>query len=113
MLAPDFHVHSTFSMLDGMGSPKAVVERAKELGWGAVSLTEHGWMGSAPVLYKAARENGVKPIIGCEFYIVSNEILGVKSKETRSASYHLTVLALSAEGYHNLVAWTTFAAQPE
>lgn len=111
--APDFHVHSTFSTLDGMGTPLAVVERAKQLGWGAVSLTEHGWMGSAPALYKAARENGLKPIIGCEFYIVPNEILGVKSKDTRSGSHHLTVLALSAEGYHNLVAWTTFAAQPE
>jgi DNA polymerase-3 subunit alpha len=113
MNAPDFHVHSTFSTLDGMGTPLAVVERAKALGWGAVSLTEHGWMGSAPVLYKAARENGIKPIIGCELYVVPNEILGVKSKDTRSASFHLTVLALSAEGYHNLVAWTTFASQPE
>lgn len=113
MNAPDFHVHSTFSTLDGMGSPKDVVDRAKALGWGAVCLTEHGWMGSAPVLYKAARENGLNPIIGCEFYIVSNEILGVKSKDTRAGSYHLTVLALSAEGYHNLVAWTTHASQPE
>jgi DNA polymerase-3 subunit alpha len=113
MNAPDFHVHSTFSTLDGMGTPLAVVERAKKLGWGAVCLTEHGWMGSAPVLYKAARENGLNPIIGCEFYVVPNEILGVKSKDTRSGSFHLTVLALSAEGYHNLVAWTTYAAQPE
>lgn len=113
MNAPDFHVHSTFSTLDGMGTPYAVVEQAKKLGWGAVSLTEHGWMGSAPILYKAARENGLKPILGCEFYIVPEDILGVKSKDTRSGSFHLTVLALSAEGYHNLVAWTTFAAQPE
>lgn len=113
MNAVDLHVHSTFSTLDGMGTVADVVERAKSLGWGAVSLTEHGWMGSAPVLYKAARENGLNPIVGCEFYIVSNEILGVKSKDTRGGSYHLTVLALSAEGYHNLVAWTTHAAQPE
>lgn len=111
--SPDFHVHSTFSTLDGMGSVSAVVDRAKQLGWGAVALTEHGHMMSAVALYRAARENGLKPIIGCEFYIVSNEILGVKSKDTRGGSYHLTVLALSAEGYHNLVAWTTFAAQPE
>jgi histidinol phosphatase-like PHP family hydrolase len=111
--SPDLHVHSTFSMLDGMGTPLAVVERAKALGWEAVALTEHGHMMSAPVLYRAAKEIGIKPIIGCEFYIVSNEILGEKSKETRGESYHLTVLALSAEGYHNLVAWTTFAAQPQ
>lgn len=111
--APDFHVHSTFSTLDGMGSVSSVVERAKSLGWEAAILTEHGHMMSAVALYKAARENGLKPIIGCEFYIVPNEILGVKSKDTRSGSFHLTVLALSAEGYHNLVAWTTYAAQPE
>jgi histidinol phosphatase-like PHP family hydrolase len=49
----DFHVHSSaFSIYDGLGLPKLHVERAKELGWGAVCLTEHGWMGSAPTLYK-------------------------------------------------------------
>ncbi|HKU51097.1 MAG TPA: DNA polymerase III subunit alpha, partial [Nitrospira sp.] len=103
----------TFSMLDGMGTPKDVVDRAVKLGWGAVCLTEHGWMGSAPALYQAARAAKVNPIFGCEFYIVPDEILGVKSKDTRSASFHLTVLALSIEGYQNLVAWTTFANQPE
>jgi DNA polymerase-3 subunit alpha len=87
--------------------------RAKELGWGAASLTEHGTLGSAPTFYKACRENGISPIIGCEFYVVPDEILGVRNKETRTLSYHLTVLALSAEGYHNLVAWITFAHQRE
>lgn len=107
--APDFHVHSTFSTLDGMGSPKDVVKRAKALKWGAVCLTEHGWMGSAPSFYQAARAEGLNPILGCEFYIVADDDLGVKN----TPSYHLTVLAISAEGYHNLVAWTTFAAQRE
>jgi len=107
--APDFHVHSTFSTLDGMGTPMDVVKRAKALGWGAVCLTEHGWMGSAPLFYKAARSEGLNPIIGCEFYIVEDDDLGVK----QAASYHLTVLAISAEGYHNLVAWCTFASQRE
>lgn len=105
MNAPDFHVHSTFSMLDGMGTPHDVVKRAKELGWGAVSLTEHGWMGSAPSFYQAARAEKLNPILGCEFYIVADDDLGVK----QAPSYHLTVLAISKEGYHNLVAWTTFA----
>lgn len=111
--APDLHVHSTFSMLDGMGTPEDVVKQAKALGWGSVALTEHGHVMSAPALYQAARANGLNPIIGCELYVVSNEILGVKSKDTRSASHHLTVLALSAEGYHNLVAWTSFASRPD
>lgn len=111
--APDFHVHSTFSMLDGMGSPEDVVKRGKALGWGAVSLTDHGWMASAPALYQAAIKHEMKPIMGCEFYIVPDEMLGVKGNEARGISFHLTVIALSAEGYHNLVAWTSFASKPE
>lgn len=111
--APDFHVHSFYSIIDGMGSPADTVKRAKELGWGAVCLTEHGWIGSVPALYKAAKEEKLKPILGCEFYVVPDEILGEKSKDTRSASFHLTVLALNAEGYHNLVHWTTFSSQPQ
>jgi DNA polymerase-3 subunit alpha len=111
--APDLHAHSTFSLLDGFGTPKAVVERAKKLGWSAACLTEHGWIGSIPPFYKACIENKIKPILGCEFYIVPDELLGVKGKETRSASFHLTVLALSAEGYHNLVRWSTESMRPE
>lgn len=111
MNSPDLHVHSTFSMLDGMGSPGDVVKRAKELGWGAVCLTEHGWMGSAPVLYQAARAEKINPILGCEMYIVPDDELGNGKATMRG--YHLTVLAISAEGYHNLVTWTTFANRRE
>jgi DNA polymerase-3 subunit alpha len=103
----DLHCHSTYSMLDGMGSPKEVVLRAKELGWSAAALTEHGHICSAPTFYKACVENGIKPILGCEMYVVPDELLGVKDKTTRTESYHLTVLALSREGYENLVAWNT------
>jgi DNA polymerase III alpha subunit len=109
----DLHSHSTFSILDGIGKPESVVDRAVELGWPAVSLTEHGWMGSAPILYKAAKAAGIKPILGCEFYIVPDDWLGVQNKDARTKSYHLTVLALSKEGYHNLVTWTTFANKRE
>lgn len=106
---PDVHCHSTFSLLDGIGKPEDVVERADNLEWPAVALTEHGWMGSAPVLYQAAKAKGIKPILGCELYVVSDDWLGVQDKEARTKSCHLTVLALSKEGYHNLVAWTTYA----
>lgn len=113
MSYPDLHVHSTFSTFDGLGTPKQVVDRALELGWDAVALTEHGWMGSVPSFYKAAREAGVKPILGCEIYVIPDEAQGQRSKEWRQVSYHLTVLALSKEGYFNLVAWNTFSHQPE
>lgn len=107
--APDLHAHSTFSLLDGMGKPESVVERAVELSWPAVALTEHGWLASAPILYKAAKDAGIKPILGCELYVTPDDWLGVQETRARDKSFHLTVLALSAEGYHNLVAWTTFA----
>jgi DNA polymerase III subunit alpha len=109
----DLHCHSTFSLLDGMGTPKEVVERAKQLGWSAACLTEHGWMGSTPTFYKACIENSIKPILGCEMYVVPDEAQGQRSKEFRDCSRHLTVLALSKEGYFNLVAWNTFSMQPE
>ena len=108
-LAPDLHTHSSFSMLDGMGSPEAVVKRAKELGWGAAALTEHGWLGSTPLFYQACKAEGIKPIIGCEIYVVPD----VEIKEKGEKRFHLTVLALSVEGYHNLVKWVTFAMQRE
>ena len=111
--ACDLHVHSTFSTQDGLGDPKSVVKRAKELGWGAVALTEHGWMGSAPFLYKEARKQKIKPILGCELYVVPPEAYGQRKPEFRTASHHLTVLALNVEGYHNLVRWTSLAMQPD
>lgn len=120
--ACDLHVHSTFSIFDGFGSPESVVRRAVELNWGAVALTEHGWLGSAPQLYQLAKatkwKNGdkkpvLKPIIGCEFYVVPHDILGKREKEYRSSSYHLTVLALTAEGYKNIVAWNNLGMERE
>src|SRR5262245_44427093 len=102
----DLHCHSTFSLLDGFGTPKSVVQRAKELGWGAVSLTEHGHLMSAPALYKEAKAAGIKPILGFEAYITPDYAFGERSKEFTSEQHHLTVLALSREGYENLVAWT-------
>jgi DNA polymerase III alpha subunit len=113
MLAPDLHSHSTFSLLDGMGTPLDVVNRAKELGWKSACLSEHGWLGSAPTFYKACRENGINPILAVELYVVPNDFLGARGKEFRWKQNHLTVLALSKEGYHNLVAWTTLSSSRE
>lgn len=109
----DLHTHSTFSLRDGFGTPAEIPERAVELGWGAASITEHGWLGSAPPFYKACVEKGIKPIIGCEFYVTPDWALGQQGKEFQKESYHLTVLALSKEGYQNLVAWVTESMQRE
>jgi DNA polymerase III subunit alpha len=110
---PDLHCHSTFSSAmtsgDAYGTPQRIVERAVELGWSAVALTDHGWLGGAPALYKAAKKAEIKPIIGCELYVTPDEMHGVRGKEVDGWTFHLTVLALSKEGYENLVVWTTEA----
>lgn len=111
MNACDLHVHSTFSTYDGMGSPKSVVERAVALGWGAVCLTEHGWMGSAPVLYQEAKKAGIKPILGCEMYVTPEDYMHDGDKSVLAQKRHLTVLALSREGYENLVTWVNHSYQ--
>lgn len=109
--APDLHVHSMFSTYDGMGNPQAIVDRAVELGWGAVALTEHGWLGSAPWLYSAAKKAGIKPIIGCEMYVTPEDFLVDGDKEVLKQRRHLTALALSYEGYVNLVHWVNESMQ--
>lgn len=113
----DLHCHSTFSSAmtagDAYGSPQMIVDRAVELGWGAVALTDHGWIGGAPSLYKAAKKAGIKPIIGSELYVTPDYLHGVRGKEADGFTFHLTVIALSREGYQNLVAWTTEAMQRE
>ena len=113
MKLPDLHAHSTFSSAmtsgDAVGTPKQMVERAVELGWGAVALTDHGWLGGAPSLYKEAKKAGIKPNIGCELYVTPDIAHGVRGKEVDGMTFHLTVLALSKEGYENLVVWTTEA----
>lgn len=112
---PDLHAHSTFSCAmtsgDAVGTPAQMVERAVKLGWSAVALTDHGWLGGAPALYKEAAKAGIKPIIGCELYVTPDFLHGVRGKEADGFTFHLTVLALSKEGYENLVAWTTEAMQ--
>ena len=107
----DLHNHSTFSLQDGFGTPDQIAERAVKLGWSAASITEHGWLGSSAAFYKACRKYGIKPIIGCEFYVTPDH--AERTKEYTSQSYHLTVLALSREGYQNLVAWNTFSHRRE
>ena len=94
---------------DAYGTPQRIVDRAVELGWSAVCLTDHGWMGGAPALYKAAKKAGIKPIIGCELYVTPDFAYGIRGKEVDGWTFHLTVLALSKEGYENLVVWTSDA----
>jgi DNA polymerase-3 subunit alpha len=71
------------------------------LGWGAVALTEHGWMGSAPWLYTAAKKAGIKPIIGCELYVTPDDYLidGDKTVLTGAPASHGAGIVF--EGYQS------------
>jgi DNA polymerase-3 subunit alpha len=101
------HVHTEYSLLDGMSRIQQLVERARELGMDSLAITDHGVMYGAIEFYLAAGEVGIKPIIGCEVYLAPN------SRFSRSASdknnYHLILLAKNQTGYRNLVQLNTKA----
>src|ERR1700759_3063125 len=94
------HVHSEYSLLDGASKISGLVERAAEFGQPALGLTDHGVMNGAVELYKACQGQGIKPIVGCEIYVVDDHLARAPGKLER---FHLTLLAADAAGYRNLV----------
>lgn len=102
------HVHSHYSLLDGFGAPKNIAKAAKEMGSPAIALTDHGNMYGAIEFYKAAKEYGVNPIIGCECYVAPNSRFD-KTPGVDNKPYHITLLAKDYEGYQNLMALVTKA----
>ncbi len=102
---PEFvhlHVHSEYSLLDGMCRIKDLPKRAKELGMKATAITDHGVMFGAVNFYKACIEEGIKPIIGCEVYVAPRSRLQKESGIDDNYS-HLILLAKNKEGYQNLI----------
>lgn len=93
------HVHTEYSLLDGLARIEKLVEITKERGWKAVAITDHGNMYGTIKMYEACITNGIKPIIGCEFYICKDH----KNKTTKADMGHLILLAKNNEGYHNLL----------
>jgi DNA polymerase-3 subunit alpha len=94
------HVHSEYSLLDGAAQVDRLAERAASFGQPALALTDHGVMNGSVELYKACRKHGIKPIQGCEVYVVDDHTQRVHG---RMRYYHLTLLAASPTGYRNLV----------
>jgi len=101
------HVHTEYSLLDGMCRIKQLVERARELGMESLAITDHGSMYGAIQFYLAAREAGIKPIIGCEVYVAPNSRFGREASDKNH--HHLVLLAKNQTGYHNLIQLTTRA----
>ena len=95
------HVHSEYSLLDGMCRIKEIPKRAKELGQTAVALTDHGVMYGAVEFYKTCKKQGIKPIIGCEVYVAPKSRTD-KDGGRDDSPYHLVLLAKNEEGYRNL-----------
>ena len=96
------HNHTEYSLLDGASRIPAMVARAAELGMPALGLTDHGVMYGAIHFYKACKEAGIKPIVGCEVYVAPRSRLLREGRVDRDPS-HLTLLAASHEGYLNLM----------
>lgn len=98
----NLHAHSHYSLLDGFGSPRDIILRAKELGYPAAALTDHGVTYGLIEFYKAGKAEGVKPILGSELYIATRTRFDRDPKLDRKP-YHLTTLAKNMTGYKNLL----------
>ncbi len=102
------HVHSHYSLLDGLAKIDELVNRAKELNFDSLSLTDHGVMYGIPKFYKSATALGIKPIIGVEIYVAPESRFQKRAK-IDNKSYHLILLAKNNEGYKNLLQIVTKA----
>ena len=101
------HLHSEYSLLDGAIRIKDLIDFAKEAGMPAVALTDHGVMYGDMELYTTAKENGIKPILGCEFYVHDGDI--EDKNKLHNPCYHLVLLAKNKAGYQNLIKLTSTA----
>ncbi len=97
------HVHSDYSLLRSTASIPSLVNRAVELGFSHLALTDDGNMFGALEFYKACRNAGITPIIGCDFYLVENADPEVGATETGKRFFRLVLLAKDAEGYKTLM----------
>jgi len=95
------HVHTEYSLLDGLSGLEKLVARASELGMTSLAITDHGNLHGAIDFYRLCKKAGINPIIGCEIYVAP------KSHHDRDQAdkkpYHMTLLAKNLEGYRNLV----------
>lgn len=102
------NAHSHYSLLDALGTPKDILKKAKELGYSAIGLTDNAYLYGAVEFYKAAKDAGLKAILGCEFYISESHF--DRSPESEKTTYRLTVIAKNNQGYQNLLKLSTIAS---
>ena len=97
------HVHTEYSLLDGSNKIKEYVKRVKELGMDSAAITDHGVMYGVIDFYRAAKAEGIKPIIGCEVYVAPNSRFDKELTGGDDRYYHLVLLAENNVGYANLM----------
>jgi len=99
------HNHTDYSLLDGAGSIRKYIAKCKEMNMKALAITDHGNMYGALKFYDACRDAGIKPIVGCEFYMNPKG----RAEQSGSKNYHLILLAMNDHGYHNLMELNSIA----
>ncbi len=97
------HVHTEYSLLDGSSKIKELVVQAKTLGMDGLAITDHGVMYGVIDFYKAAKEAGIRPIIGCEVYVTTGSRFEKEGNNSEDRYYHLVLLAENNTGYANLM----------
>ena len=97
------HVHTEYSLLDGSNKIKECIQRVKELGMDSCAITDHGVMFGVNDFYRAAREAGINPILGCEVYVAPNSRFDREVGGGEDRYYHLVLLAENNTGYANLM----------
>ena len=97
------HVHTEYSLLDGLSKINEIVSQAKKLGMDSLAITDHGVMYGVIDFYRAALKEGIKPIIGCEVYVAPGSRFDKEAGAGDDRYYHLVLLAENDTGYHNLM----------
>ncbi len=103
------HLHTEYSLLDGAIRLKDLFTKAKEYGYEALTITDHGNMYGALNFYEQARKNNIKPIFGCEVYVAPKHRKDRSARKASEAAYHLVLLAQNIKGYKNLLRLVTAA----
>lgn len=103
------HLHTEYSLLDGSIRLKDLFPLAREYGYDAVAITDHGTMHGVLHFYETALQQGIKPILGCELYVAPGSRFDKTAKGPKEAGYHLVLLAENNEGYKNLLKLVSLA----
>ena len=102
------HVHTQYSILDGASNIPELIRKVKATGMKAIAITDHGNMFGVKEFHNEAKKQGIKPIIGCEVYVATNNRFKRDEKEDR-AGFHLILLAKNKTGYKNLIKMVSLA----